>query len=213
MKVHHQNSLKKVEVGAGPARASEGLFTRQPTCHPAARRAHGLPCMAAMALLPATHFTSSERLPMDKDDVISTVNDLIECCKDGEFGFRASADHMRNEQTKRLFLQRADECNKAAAELRPFVVNMGGTPEDSGSTGGAMHRGWVAVKGTLSSYSDRQILEDTERAEDKAAECYREALNRELPSQLRAVIDGQYLGVQRNHTQIKQLRDLERAHA
>jgi uncharacterized protein (TIGR02284 family) len=150
---------------------------------------------------------------MDKDDIIATVNDVIECCKDGEFGFRASADHMRNPQTKQLLLQRAEQCSRAAAELRPFVVNMGGKAEEGGSAGGAMHRGWVAVKSTLSTYSDRQILEDTERAEDKALECYREAMNHELPSQLRAVIEGQYLGVQRNHTQIQALRDLERSHA
>jgi hypothetical protein len=60
---------------------------------------------------------------------------------------------------------------------------------------------------------DQQIPEDTERAEDKALECYREAMNHELPSPLRAVVEGQYLGVQRNHTQIKALRDLERSHA
>jgi hypothetical protein len=31
---------------------------------------------------------------MDNDDVIDTLNKLIETCKDGEFGFRACAEHV-----------------------------------------------------------------------------------------------------------------------
>lgn len=146
---------------------------------------------------------------MNNDDVIDTVNDLIECCMDGEFGFRASAEYIRNEQTRRLLLQRAEECGSAAAELRPIVVSLGGKPEDGGSASGAMHRGWVAVKSTLSGYSDRAILEDTERAEDKAIQRYQTAMNHELPAAVRAVVEGQYLGAQRNHTQIEALRDAE----
>ena len=147
---------------------------------------------------------------MDKDEVIETVNDLIKCSLDGEYGFCTSAEHMHNPRTKQLFLERADECGRAAAELKPLVADMGGQPEDGGSAGGAMHRGWVAVKGKLSSYPDRAILEDTERAEDKATDLYQEAMSKELPAPLRAVIERQYLGVQRNHTQIKALRDRER---
>jgi uncharacterized protein (TIGR02284 family) len=147
---------------------------------------------------------------MNNDDVIDTVNDLIKCSLDGEYGFRTSADYMHNPQTKQLFLQRADECARAAAELQPFVVDMGGTPEDGGSAGGAMHRGWVAVKGKLSSYPDRAILDDTERAEDKAIALYQEAMNKELPPAVRAIVERQYVGAQRNHTQIKALRDRER---
>ena len=37
---------------------------------------------------------------MDNDDVISTLNDLIETCKDGEYGYRASAEHLRNAPTR-----------------------------------------------------------------------------------------------------------------
>jgi uncharacterized protein (TIGR02284 family) len=147
---------------------------------------------------------------MDKDEVIDTVNDLIKCSLDGEYGFRTSADHMQNPQTKQLFLQRADECGFAAAELKSFVIEMGGEPEDSGSAGGAVHRGWVAVKGKLSSYPDRAILDDTESAEDKATDLYKKAMSKNLPATLRAVVERQYLGAQRNHAQIKALRDRER---
>jgi uncharacterized protein (TIGR02284 family) len=147
---------------------------------------------------------------MPNDDIVVTVNELIECCMDGEFGYLASAETMRNEETKRLLLQRAGECGAAAAELRPIVVSLGGTPEDGGSASGALQRGWVVVKGTLSGHSDLAILEDTERAEDKAIQRYQTAMRKELPASVRAVVEAQYLGVQRNHAQIKALLEAER---
>jgi uncharacterized protein (TIGR02284 family) len=147
---------------------------------------------------------------MNNDDVIDTVNDLIDCVMDGESGFRASAESILNPQTKQLLLQRADECSRAAAELQPIAVNLGGEPRKGGSTGGAVRRGWVAVKATLSAHSDRAILDEAQRADDRAIRRYQAAMNKELPAAVRVVIEGQYLGLQRHHTQIKALRDAER---
>jgi len=41
---------------------------------------------------------------MDKDDVIATLNDLIETSRDGEAGFRTCADGVKN---LRFFADRA----------------------------------------------------------------------------------------------------------
>jgi len=147
---------------------------------------------------------------MDTDDTIDTINDLIETCKDGEYGFRSSAEYMRNADIKQLFLRRADECNAAAAELQRMVVQLGGKAEDSGTISGAAHRGWVAVKGTLAGYTDKAILEETERGEDTALERYRSAMEKNLPPQVRSVVEHQYEGVKRNHAQVRTLRDQSR---
>lgn len=148
---------------------------------------------------------------MDNDDIIDTLNDLIETSKDGEYGFRTSAEHMRNEDIRQLFLRRADECREGAAELQTLVARLGGSPDDSGSASGALHRGWVAVKGTLSGYSDQAILEETERGEDVALASYRSALDKGLPADVRSVVERQYEGVKRNHAQVRTLRDQARA--
>jgi uncharacterized protein (TIGR02284 family) len=147
---------------------------------------------------------------MNTDDTIDTINDLIETCKDGEYGFRSSAEYMRNADTKQLFLRRADECGAAATELQRLVVQLGGKAEDSGTASGAMHRGWVAVKGTLAGYTDKAILEETERGEDTALERYRSALEKNLLPQVRTVVERQYEGVKRNHAQVRTLRDQSR---
>jgi len=145
------------------------------------------------------------------DDTIDTLNDLIETSKDGEYGFRTSAEYLKSPEVKQLFLKRADECRQAAAELQAMVVQLGGSAEDSGSAGGALHRGWVAVKGTLSGYSDKAILEATESGEDTALECYRKALTAGLTPAARALVERQLEGVKRNHAQVRMLRDQARA--
>src|SRR4051812_8636343 len=53
----------------------------------------------------------------DRDDVIDVLQDLAECSLDGEYGFRACAEHARREDLKSLFLQRADDCRNAWMEL------------------------------------------------------------------------------------------------
>jgi len=148
---------------------------------------------------------------MSNDDIIDTLNDLIETCKDGEYGFHASAEYLKDPSIKQSFERRAEECRKAAAELQAEVVRLGGKAEDSGSAAGAMHRGWVAVKGTLSGYSDKAILEETERGEDTALAAYRDALEEPLPPEVRQLVERQYEGVKRNHMQVRTLRDQARA--
>jgi uncharacterized protein (TIGR02284 family) len=152
---------------------------------------------------------------MDRDDIIDTLEDLIETSKDGEYGFRTSAEHVKNPEIQRLFLQRADECRMAAQELQRMIVQQGGKVEDEGgSVSGAMHRGWVSVKGTLAGYSDLAMLEEVERGEDTALKRYRDALDdTSLPSEVRSLIERQYEGVKRNHSQVRALRDAEKSRA
>lgn len=144
---------------------------------------------------------------MNDKHTISTLNNLIETCKDGEYGFQASAEHAKDPRVQQLFQARARDCRDAAAELQALVVQHGGKPEDSGTASGAVHRGWVAVKGTLSGYTDLAMLEETERGEDTALARYRSALKEELPAGVASIVEAQLLGVKRNHDQIKALRD------
>ena len=147
----------------------------------------------------------------DRDDVIDALEDLAECCKDGEYGFRTCAEQADRQDLKSLFLQRADDCRSGAQELYTQIRKLGGTPDDGGSAAGAVHRGWVAVKATFSTYDDKAVLEEAERGEDNALARYRKALKQNLPADVKQVIERQMQGVQRNHDQIKMLRDQFRA--
>ena len=144
------------------------------------------------------------------DDAIDTLNNLLETCRDGEFGFTESAEHTKTQEIKSVFLQRADDCRMAAAELQQLIITMGGEPNEGGSVSGAIHRGWVAVKGTLSGYSDINILEECERAEDVALAQYRKALKQNLPLHAKTIVDRQAQGTQKNHDQIRDMRNAHR---
>ena len=151
---------------------------------------------------------------MDDDDVVDVLNDLVETCRDGEYGFREVAEHTQSPELKTIFQQHAGECLKAGSELQSHVVRFGGQVAEGGSTSGALHRGWVSVRGALGGLSDLAMLNECERGEDVALARYRRALKEDgLPAEVRALIERQSQGVQRNHDQIKLLRDQEKATA
>jgi uncharacterized protein (TIGR02284 family) len=149
---------------------------------------------------------------MDNDKIIDRLNTLIDTCKDGEYGFRTCADHVKSNDLKTIFLKRAEECQRGASELQAIVTRLGGKADTGSSVTGTMHRGWVSVVGTLSGKSDQAMLDECERGEDAALERYRAALkDSDLPSDVMTLIQHQYEGVKRNHDQIRTLRDQVKA--
>ena len=144
---------------------------------------------------------------MDSKDLTETLNDLVENCKDGEYGFKTCAEHARSADLKQFFARRARECAEAARELQDLVARLGGEPDTSGTASGAVHRGWIAVRGTLALNDDKAMLNECERGEDVAVARYRKALEKGLPSDVEAVVRRQFEGVQRNHDEVKRLRD------
>jgi uncharacterized protein (TIGR02284 family) len=143
----------------------------------------------------------------DRGDVVDVLKDLVECCKDGEYGFRECAEQARDPQLRSTFLQRADDCRRGAQELNDCIRQYGGGVEEGGSAMGAMHRGWVSIKSKLTTYDDKAILEEAERGEDNAKARYTKALQKNLPTDVRMVVERQMQGVQRNHDQVKMMRD------
>jgi len=148
---------------------------------------------------------------MPHDDVISTLNDLIQTCHDGEEGFRQCAEKITSPELKALFTSRSEGCTKAAAELGTLVGSLGGVAVARGSVSGSMHRNWVDLKAAITGQDDAAILSETERGEDMAVASYRYALERDLPPNIRDVVEKQYQLVIRNHDEVKQLRDRARA--
>lgn len=142
---------------------------------------------------------------MESKQIIDTLNSLIEDRKDGEFGFRNTAEYARTERLQQILEARADDCLRAARELQHCVARLGGD-----TAPGAACRGRMDVMGTLVGYSDLDMLEEAERGEETALARYREALERDLPAHVRVIVQRQYEGARRNHRQIRELRDQQR---
>lgn len=145
-------------------------------------------------------------------NIASVLNDLVETSRDGEKGFRTAAEDTRNPELKEIFLKRAEDCAIGAQQLQRLVAAHGGKPEEGGSVAGAMHRGWVNLKASVSGRDDAAILEECERGEDVAKAKYRKALEDDsLSPEARNVVQRQYDGVVRNHDQVRMLRDQYRS--
>ena len=92
-------------------------------------------------------------------------------------------------------------------------MTYGGEAKESGSASGAIHRGWVSLRAALTKKDDLAVLEEAERGEDSALKAYREASSSNLPIDVAAVVRTQLEGTQRNHDQIKALRNSVKAAA
>jgi uncharacterized protein (TIGR02284 family) len=147
-------------------------------------------------------------MAMSNDDVIDTLNGLIETCKDGEEGFLTCAQDIKNAELKTMFNTMSRHCAEAAGELRSEVQRLGGKPERSGSLAGSAHRRWVDIKSAIMGKDDAAVLAECERGEDVAKASYESALKKDLPSPIRAMIEKQYHGVVQHHDRV---RALERA--
>ncbi len=90
---------------------------------------------------------------------------------------------------------------------RDEVRSYGGDPETSSGLGGALHRRWVDLKSLVTGKDDKSILNECERGEDVAVRSYRTALEKNLPVDVRSVVERQYQGVLQNHDQVKRLRE------
>ncbi|WJF89134.1 PA2169 family four-helix-bundle protein [Paraburkholderia bonniea] len=140
-------------------------------------------------------------------NVVTVLNDLVETSKDGEKGFRKAAEEAHDAQLKTLFQGCAEDCMRGARELQDAVQHLGGKPESGGSISGALHRGWADVKAAVTGRSDHDILAECEKGEDVAKKHYREALEKDLPSDVRTLVDRQFQGVLQQHDRIRDLRD------
>ncbi|MBN9127624.1 MAG: PA2169 family four-helix-bundle protein, partial [Nitrosospira sp.] len=100
---------------------------------------------------------------MTNDEIVSTLNGLIEISRDGADGFETCAADIDDEALKLYFRNRAESCRRAVRELNAEVRRHGGNPDTSGTITGSMHRAWVDLKAAVTSRDNRVVLEECER--------------------------------------------------
>ena len=139
----------------------------------------------------------------DNDNTISTLNNLIETCKDGENGFRTAVDGVKNSELKTLFNTYSQQRAQFAAELQAEVRRLGGDPENTGSVAASLHRGWINIKSTVTGEDEGAIISECERGEDSAVRNYKDALNEILPANVQTIVQRQFTQVKEAHDRIR----------
>lgn len=148
---------------------------------------------------------------MTNEDAISTLNGLIETCKDGQNGFKEAAEGVERSDLKSLFYECSQQRSQFAGELQSLVRELGGDPEDSGSITAALHRGFIDIKSIVMGKDETAILNECERGEDIAKAAYQKAAEQDLPANVKTTVQNQFSTVKTTHDKIRDLRDATKA--
>ena len=132
------------------------------------------------------------------EELIGTLNDLIETCRDGINGFRTAADGVSSPIAKEVFLSRVHLIEKGLGDLDAAVQRLGGDPIDHGHPAASMHRAWINIKSAVTLRDDGAIINEVVRGEEVAIQHYREALEKPLPADIRAMVEMQERGTELN---------------
>ncbi len=135
---------------------------------------------------------------MTNDDVISTLNGLIETCKDGQDGFKTAAEGVERSDLKSTFYDLGQQRAQFAGELQTLVRELGGDPETTGSISASLHRGWINIKSAVTGKDEAAILNEAERGEDSAKKAY---------TDVKSVVNKQSEAVLAGHDRVRDLRD------
>jgi uncharacterized protein (TIGR02284 family) len=142
---------------------------------------------------------------MDTSTAVATLNDLIQTCRDSENGFRTAAEAVKDSHVKALFERFARQRGEMARELQEQVRKIGANPETSGSTSGALHRGWMNIKKLVGAADDSALISEAERGEDVAKAAYERALKSSLPAGARELVEQQAAIVRTAHDEVRAL--------
>ena len=144
---------------------------------------------------------------MSTDEKVT--KELIQTLEDGTNGFQTAAEKLSDSDRADLasrFTTYSAERSRFADELRSLASAYGDQVDDSGSVAAAAHRGWMAVKDTISGSSPSGVLDVAEQGEDHAVSEYRKALDADISPELRSVVQRQFQSVQAAHDEVKSLQ-------
>lgn len=143
------------------------------------------------------------------NSAIPVLNDLIQTLKDGQEGFRASAEDVESSELKTVLSEYSLQRSKFAGELQSFAHSIGDKdPANTGTVAAALHRGWIDLKSALAKQDAHAVLAECERGEDAAVSTYRKAIEGgELPSDVLNTVQKQLVEVKAAHDRVRGLRD------
>lgn len=138
------------------------------------------------------------------------AKDLVETLKDGQKGFAAAADKLKDSAhpewattMQRLQQQRAS----FAQEIVALGHEYGDDVDESGSVLGSLHRGWLSLKDALGGDDPSGVLGAAVTGEDHTVTAYEDALkDDELSGGFRTVIQRQHGEIVAARAQVKGLQ-------
>lgn len=145
---------------------------------------------------------------MSTDEKVT--KDLVQTLEDGKVGFESAAGKLEDSDAPELaaaFRQFSAQRGAFAEELREIAATYGDDANESSSVAGAVHRGWMAVKDAMSGSDPKGVLDAAEQGEDHAVKEYERALDADISTGLRTVLERQFVDVRAAHDTVRDQRD------
>lgn len=150
---------------------------------------------------------SKETHRLTNNEVEDTLRLVIQSLIDGQEGFQAIGDHLKDETLKRYFLEESLKRASFRGDLESVLHSEGvHNVKESGTVSSTLHRTWGDLKAKLGG-SDHTLLETAEAGEDVAKKAYKEALAKELPLPVQQLLSTQYAHIEMSHDYVKAARD------
>ena len=144
--------------------------------------------------------------------VISTLDTLIQTCKDRENGYRGAAAAVQDASLVALFRSYQGQSSRFATELEDEVRRLGGASRQEGNVAAWFQRGWRNLPATPTGDDMGAVIAACETGEDGAKKNYDRALQGSLPADVRAVVQRQATAIHEAHDRVRSLEVVHRAH-
>ncbi|HXV71292.1 MAG TPA: PA2169 family four-helix-bundle protein [Acidimicrobiia bacterium] len=148
---------------------------------------------------------------MDQTKTISVIENLLETVENGHKGFGEAAEKLDNDGNPSLAAEMRELSQqrlRMSNELKAIAASEGAPIENgNGTAAGAIHRTYMALRDALTGDDPHAVLAAAEQGEDHAKSEYERALDDDLPSSVRSVVQRQYGEIQTAHDRVRELRD------
>lgn len=153
---------------------------------------------------------------MEKDEIVDTLNDLIRIVEDSHEAYRQAAESAAEatdgvpgaDDLKALFNDLAAQRGAIVRELQRLVAEIGGAPDVGGTMLGGAHRFFLELRAAVMGRDRAAILNEVERGESECVRRYDDALAKDLPLPVTAVIAQHLDRIRVDRDRMAALRDV-----
>lgn len=130
-------------------------------------------------------------MPESKEQTIATLNDIVEALHNSRRVYDTAAEDVRFAAYYKMLKEYAEQRSGFIAELQEEVRRLGGAPKQSGSLSGKVHQGWIELKSIATGQDEGAMLNECALNEKMMLNKYTEALQQELPQNIRLILTRQ----------------------
>lgn len=139
-------------------------------------------------------------------ETIVELNGLIRICRDGELGYGAAATDVRNTELETVFTGYAKQRGQFVRNLQAEVKRLGGVPEDSGSAGVTLLRGWLELESAVTGGSGAANIATCETGEEVAVAAFDWVVHLDISGPTRSLVEKQSKSIKEARARLQRLK-------